>query len=424
MRIALITSTFPNLNETWILDQITGLLDRGHEVDIFATTPKDVPKTHAEIGTYNLLARTVHRESCEFTVPRNPVLRVFKGSSLFARGFLNNPRATMNSINVFRYGRPAISLSALYKAAPFLARSSNYDIVHSHSPDNGELAAAMRDLGAIKGKIVTSLHGYNIPQVKNGGIWQLYKNLEQKGELFLACSEHMKRWFDGLGWGGRKILVHRCAVRLGLFSNCQRASRSHGAARLLSVGRFVEKKGFAYAIAAVAKILQRFPNIEYQIVGDGGERRNLERLISELGIGHNVTLLGWRHREELMGLYRAADIFLAPSVTSRDGDQEGIPVVLYEAMAAGLPVISTHHTGIPEVVHDAQSGFLVPERDPDAVADKLVQLLEHPETRFEMGHKGRKHIEQYNDCDKQTDRLLQIYQLLLEKRCPFSALYN
>jgi colanic acid/amylovoran biosynthesis glycosyltransferase len=88
--------------------------------------------------------------------------------------------------------------------------------------------------------------------------------------------------------------------------------------------------------------------------------------------------------------------------------------VLHEAMACGLPVISTRHTGIPELVRDSESGFLVAERDADAIADRLSYLLKHPRTWQEMGHRGRKHIEQYNHIEKQTDRLIEIYRLLLE----------
>jgi colanic acid/amylovoran biosynthesis glycosyltransferase len=109
------------------------------------------------------------------------------------------------------------------------------------------------------------------------------------------------------------------------------------------------------------------------------------------------------------------DIFLAPSVTSQSGDQEGIPVVLYEAMALALPVISTWHTGIPEVVQDGESSFLVAERDVDAIADRLTHLMKHPESWRQMGQQGRKHIEQFNNLDRQNDRLVEIYQCLLKQ---------
>ena len=135
-----------------------------------------------------------------------------------------------------------------------------------------------------------------------------------------------------------------------------------------------------------------------------------------------LRLLGWRDRTEILRLYEQSHIFLAPSVTSEDGDQEGIPVVLHEAMASGMPIISTRHTGIPELVDDGESGFLVPERDPDAIADRLTYLIEDPERLNGMGQRGRRHIEENNNMDKQIDRLIEIYRLLLEDRFPFPTI--
>src|SRR5262249_42003117 len=151
----------------------------------------------------------------------------------------------------------------------------------------------------------------------------------KKGDLFLTCSQHMKRWFESQGWGRRKTLVHRYAVRVGLFSACAPQPTDTNAVRLLSVGRLVEKKGFIFAIRGVAKVLQKFPHVIYDIIGDGSERSGLERLIAELGAARNIRLLGWKDREEILRLYKHSHIFLAPSVVSQDGDQEGVPLVLH-----------------------------------------------------------------------------------------------
>jgi len=105
---------------------------------------------------------------------------------------------------------------------------------------------------------------------------------------------------------------------------------------------------------------------------------------------------------------------LAPSITSQNGDQEGIPTTLMEAMACGLPVLSTFHSGIPELVQDGQSGFLVPERDVEALAEKLEHLLNHQECWSEMGLAGRKFVEANHDINKLNDRLVEIYEQLLE----------
>jgi colanic acid/amylovoran/stewartan biosynthesis glycosyltransferase WcaL/AmsK/CpsK len=413
MKIATIISEFPSLNQTFVLDHITGLINRGHEVHIYATAPESLPKVHEEIKTYDLLERTVYRDNSKFTLPRNNVLRALKGSSLLAEGLLKRPRATLNSINVFRLGKDAATLSVLYKIAPFV-NAGEYDIVHCHGPKQGQLAILLRDMGAIMGKIVTSFHGYNQPYLRNAKRRHVFDDLFKKGDLFLACSEHMKQWFDHHGWGGRKFIVHRNGIPVSRFLPSKSQPHHQGPVRVLSVGRLVEKKGFAYAIRGVAKILSRYPMLQYAIAGDGPERSSLERLITELGVASNIRLLGWQERTEVLRLLGQADIFLAPSVTSQDGDQEGIPVVLHEAMASGLPVISTRHTGIPEAVQDGESGFLVGERDINGIADRLTHLLKHPEARWEMGQRGRKHVEDFYNLDTQNDRLIQIYRLLAD----------
>jgi len=418
MRIAVVILEFPSLNQTFVLDHITGLIDRGHEVDIYATAPKKEPKIHQEINGCDLLSRTIYREGQEFKTPHNRVLRALKGAPLVASGLVKNPRATLNSLNIFRLGKAASSLSALYKVAPFL-NFGWYDIVHCHFLKNGQFAVFLRELGAIKGKIVTSIHGYGPPQVAKGGTKHPFADLFKKGDLFLACSEHMKRCFVRKGWGGERMIVHRYGVHVDRFFPSNAKPNAHSQVHLLSVGRLVEKKGFEYAIRGVAKTLRSHPNIRYEIAGDGPERPKLEQLIAELGVATSVKLLGWQEREEIIRLLGQADIFLAPSVTGQTGDQEGIPLVLHEAMAFALPVVSTWHTGIPELVRDGESGFLVPEKDAEGIADRLTHLMKYREIWQEMGQRGRKHIEVHNNVDKQNDRLIEIYRSLLKQGSTF-----
>jgi len=118
----------------------------------------------------------------------------------------------------------------------------------------------------------------------------------------------------------------------------------------------------------------------------------------------------WKQREELVKLLTDADILLAPSVTSHDGDQEGIPVVLMEALAQGLPVVSTYHSGIPELVQDKKSGLLVQERDVNSLVEKLEYLFVHQETWAELGKAGRKHVEEHYEIKKLNDQLVDLYE--------------
>ena len=119
-----------------------------------------------------------------------------------------------------------------------------------------------------------------------------------------------------------------------------------------------------------------------------------------------------------MELMKGADILLAPSVTGRDGDQEGIPVVLMEALAQRLPVISTFHSGIPELIRDGDSGLLVPERDVDALAEKIEYLMTHAELWSEMGEAGRGYVERHYDINELNNQLVRLYQGLLEEGIP------
>ena len=175
----------------------------------------------------------------------------------------------------------------------------------------------------------------------------------------------------------------------------------------------VEKKGLEYSIKAVARVAQKFSNIEYNIVGDGALRVKLEKLIMELGVGNKVNLLGWKTQDELRELFKEAHIFILSSITASDGDMEGQGLVLQEAQAVGLPVLSTHHNGIPEGVLDGKSGFLVRERDVDALSERLQYLIEHSELWPEMGRCGRKFVEEKYDIEILNSKLVSIYNALL-----------
>ena len=183
--------------------------------------------------------------------------------------------------------------------------------------------------------------------------------------------------------------------------------------KIVSIARLVEKKGIEYGIRAVAKLLKSKSNITYTVVGDGPLREDLENLINELNLGEHVKLVGWKHQEEVVDILKDSDMMLAPSITSKNGDREGIPVVLMEAMAMGLIIISTLHSGIPELVKDGITGFLAPEKDVDSLAQKIEYLIEHPEVCIDMGKAGRKQVEENYNIDKLNYQLVEIYKKLL-----------
>jgi colanic acid/amylovoran biosynthesis glycosyltransferase len=179
--------------------------------------------------------------------------------------------------------------------------------------------------------------------------------------------------------------------------------------RLLTVARLVPKKGLEYAIRAVAALAAKNYEIRYEIAGEGRERDTLKQLIAELRLDGIVTLLGAQDGEAVTRLMDCADVFVLPSVTGDDGDQEGTPVALMEAQAVGLPVVSTRHGGIPEVVLHEKTGLLVPERDVDALVGAIEFLIQHDDQRDEFGRAGATHIREHYDLERVNNDLVELY---------------
>ena len=412
MRIAFFVEKFPTLSETFILNQITGLIDQGHTVDIYADMPVSGSKNHLDIEKYNLLNRTYYGPP----IPRHPLFRILKGLWLLLTNFFKDPVLLLRSLNVFKYGMRAASLRILYTTIPFLGRRPQYDIIQCHFGKNGLKGIFLRDIGALQGSVITTFHGLDLSGFIRDVGDRIYDPLFKKGDLFLPISDYWKRRLIQLGCDPAKIIVHRMGIDCRRFTFIPSRLQADGRIRLLTIARLVEKKGVEYGIRAVAKLAKDNRNIEYIIVGGGYLRESLEQLIQELDVTDIVKLMGWKQQSEIIQQLRQADILLAPSITSpKNGDQEGIPVVLMEAMAMGLPVLSTQHSGIPELVEDGVSGFLAPEQDVDALAQKLETLITHPERWPEMGQAGRQKVEKHFDIHQLNVRLIEIYdQRLIE----------
>jgi colanic acid/amylovoran biosynthesis glycosyltransferase len=410
MSIAFIVWEFPLLSETFILNLITGLIDRGHEVDIYALDGRPIEGTpvHPDVEKYYLLNRTYYAPS----VPKNYSRRALKGLKLLFTNYRTNPVPLSRVLNVFRYGAHAASLRLLYETVPFLGKR-RYDLVHCQFGTIGLQGLRLRDVGAFTGRMVTSFRGYDISQYLQEYGDDVYDRLFRAGDFFLTNCEYFKRRLVTLGCDERKVTVLASGIDCRRFAYAPRRPDPGGRVRIASTGRLVEKKGIEYAIRAVAKLARIGQGIEYNIIGDGPLRNDLQRLIGELNVTDVVKLLGAKRQQEVIAMLDHSDIFIAPSVTARDGNQDAPVNTLKEAMAMGLPVIATHHGGIPELVEDGVSGFLVPERDADAIAEKVSYLIEHSDLWPQMGWAGRRYVEENYNIDKLNDKLVDLYRQVL-----------
>ncbi|MGH7828211.1 MAG: glycosyltransferase [Candidatus Binatia bacterium] len=404
MRIAFLVGQFPAISETFVLNQVTGLIDRGHEIDIYATAPGDGDVVHGEVAKYGLLGRTLYHSTDARDGPVQKAVCLIQNRRRIGNLLRKRPGL------LFTAPRLALSPMLWRKSQLMNGSRRNYDVIQCHFGPNGRLAVLLRELDIVRGPIVTAFHGWDLSLYLRRHGASVYRRLFQCGDLFLPISACWQSKLIELGCPRQKILVHRMGIELQRYACAERSLRPNGAIKIVTIGRLVEKKGIGYGIQAVSQLVRRWPQIEYRIIGDGRLKDKLQGLIRDLGVAEQVKLLGWKSREEIRGLLQESDILLAPSVTSDDGDEEGIPVVLMEAAAYGRPVVSTRHSGISEAVRDGESGYLVPERDARALAEKLAYLVEHPNTRAAMGAAGRKQVETHYDIRKLNEQLERIYE--------------
>ncbi|MCX7025033.1 MAG: glycosyltransferase [Spirochaetes bacterium] len=404
MNVAMIVNGFPELSEKFLVNQVTGLIDAGIDLDVYAAVRPSKGPTHALADRYGLGDRTIYAD-----VPRSIRKRVLGAPALFATCFAMDPSSALRALSG-RYATASRNLKTLHFLKAFGDR--RYDIVHCHFGPNGLTGAFLKDAGRAA-RLVVSFHGSDINSYPRRYGKAVYRTLYERADLVTANTAFTASKVAANGCPGSRIEVLPVGLRMEEHPETPFASRSP--LRILTVGRLVEKKGHRYVIEAIARLRKDFPGIEYVMAGDGPERGRLEALASELGVSGAVRFLGSRNDREVAALYGEASVFVLASVTAADGDMEGQGLVLQEAQASGLPVVSTLHNGIPDGVRDGETGFLVPERDSAALAFRIGELLGNPILRERMGHSGRAFVSAVYDTPILTRCLVGLYDRIISR---------
>jgi colanic acid/amylovoran biosynthesis glycosyltransferase len=405
MRIAFLVHDFPLLSETFILNQATGLIERGHEVDIYTDRIHATSKVHPDVNNYRLLEHTYPLPK----IPEATIPRILGGVGLLIQYFHRNPALFLRSLNFFRYGWRTLNFRLVYPAIALLDKPT-YDIVHCQFGTQGFCGMAFSKLIHPRPKLITTFRGYDISTYVREKGDRIYQQLFQEGDYFLANCEFFRQRAIQLGCDPSGIVVHRSGLDSSKFPFTVRHCDPSRGVRIATTGRLVEKKGIEYVIRAVANLLKLYPTLQYNIIGDGVLKSSLQALINELGVNQSVHLLGWKNEQEMAEILQETDLFVAPSITAQDGNQDAPVNVLKEAMAMGLPTLSTQHGGIPELIEDGVNGFLVPERDVDALVDRLDDLIRHPERWEAIGRAGRATVETQYNLHTLNDQLVEVYQ--------------
>jgi len=374
--VAHLTGQYLPLTETWLYNQIINL--KLYEPIVIAQSTTNLDK----FPTQNV-----------FSIPeRSIILKIF------------------DIISIRRTG--------LYPTRYFenIIKEKNVKLLHAHFGTEGYRYLKLKK--NLNLPMITTFYGFDVCMIPKIPSWKKrYVQLFQEGDLFLAEGNNMKKELIKLGCPENKIIVQHLGVDLNIFNYTPRTFPEDGNITILIAGSFREKKGIPYAIQAFAKVKKDHPEIQLRILGDGPMKNQIESLIAELGISSSVTLLGYQPHDVFLDEATHAHIFMLPSITAQNGDTEGgAPVAILEAQATGLPVISSYHADIPEVVVDGKSSLLASERDVETLAKHLEYLVEHSEVWVSMGQAGREHVEQEYDVMVQGKKLETIYDKLCKEK--------
>lgn len=403
MKIGFVLHQFPELSQTFVLNQIAGLMELGHQVEVLAGRRglgADLALAHLDpIARKRLLQATTWAG-----MPASLPKRALRALTHAARELPRRPARIARAFDPRRHGWFGVSGTLYSFAEPLGSRPRHYDALVAHFGPQGVVANGLRELGLLTGPLVTFFHAYDLTSAPRRVGRGMYRHLFEQGELFLPISQrgagHLKR----LGAPPDRIRVHHMGIDLERLEPRPPAQRDRSF-RVVSVGRLTEKKGFAVAICAFARILREFPGATYRIVGEGEERKRLERLIARQGVRDRVTLVGRLAPHAVLKEMTDADLCLVPSIQAGDGDEEGIPMVIMEALASRLPVIATHNGAISELLEDGVSGRLIEPGSVDSVCSALCAVARDRALTELWADAGRARVEQEFNLATQLGRL-------------------
>lgn len=257
---------------------------------------------------------------------------------------------------------------------------------------------------------IVSFHGADVSVDMNKPAYRdATRQMLDAVKLVLVRSESLRRAVIDLGCDERKIEIQRTGIPLEEFPFRERRLPQNGEWQLVQAGRLIEKKGLPFTLRAFAVFLHQFPNAKLTIAGEGPLLDQLQDLSRELNIDGRVWFTGFVSQKQLSEIYYASHIFLHPSQTGHDGNQEGIPNSMLEAMASGLPVFATEHGGIPEAIENGVSGVLVPERNHEKLAGALLDAAKDPGFLSRIARNGSEFVRKNFALRAQAQRLEDIY---------------
>ncbi len=395
-RLAFILSQFPEMHETFILREFVELRRQEIDFSIYSLRSCHDPIIHGEV---DLLTSRVHYS------PYLLSWQLLKSNLAWQTG---RPRRYFGALWALlrRHWSEPLVLFKLLAVFPKTVRfafdmeSEGVEHLHAHwATVPTSIAMVISRLTGIRYSFTA--HAWDI-YVDNPTLPEKV----QRASFVMTCTAHNKQHLESLRGSntGTEVLLNYHGIDLERFSPSPAAPNS--VQGILAVGRLVEQKGYPWLLRALRLVHDRGYEIPCRILGRGPEEGRLRNLVRELRIEDFVHFLEPVSQEEIRDLYRRSRMFVLPCVVASNNDRDGIPNVLVEAMAMGLPVLTTRVSGIPELVDHEHTGLLADPRDAAAIAEGIIRLLEDDQLWHHLRSRGRQRVEQMFDVDRNVAQLV------------------
>jgi colanic acid/amylovoran biosynthesis glycosyltransferase len=406
---AYILLRFPHLTETFVADEISEMQQQGAQVRIVSLlAPADDPIHPA--------SRNLARDA-QYAPRATSWLFWWSQLYFFARSpstylglLIQLIRQPYTRSFWFLFSRRVLIFLKAISVA-YVLRNTPVQIIHSHFAWLSG-AAAMIVARLLEKPFTVTVHAYDLYASND-----LVCLVARAAAHIVAISEYNKQMLleTCSGLKEDEISVVHCGIDLSRFTP-RRRPESQPPISILSVGSLIEKKGHDHLIEACQQLDAQGIDIQCTIIGRGPNEADLKRLARARGIEDRVTFAGALQREDVLNAYRCTDLFALACVVAPSGDRDGIPVVLMEAMATQVPVISTHVSGIPELVRNEETGLVVPPQDATALARAVARLSVDKALQERLAQNGRSLVEEDFEIRGTTTRLRQVLLQVVANR--------
>lgn len=398
LKFAYIMSRFPKISETFILYEILEQEKLGLTVEVYPLLREHQPVTHPEAE--RLAARAHFQPFFSWPILAANWHFMRKRPRVYFRAVAEALRGTWGSRNFF-LGAIAYLPKAVRFA--FMMQQQGVNHVHAHFCNHPALVALI--IHRLTGiPFSFTAHGSDLHKDRR----MLDKKVEAAAFAVTVSTFNKQVMLEACGQPAHgKIHIIHCGIDPRVFLPAVKVE-ANGPFRMICVASFEEVKGHQYLVAACQILREEKVDFVCDFIGDGPTRAKIEKQIARARLQDRVLLHGSRKRAEVAEMLRAADVKVLASVPTRNGKREGVPVVLMEAMASGLPVVSSKLSGIPELVEEGRTGMLVAPGDVGALARALRKLFEEPALRSSMGQAGREKVLRDFNLPNNTQKLARV----------------